>query len=123
MYRKERKKRVVKTEPKPLVIEPDIVPLPINDKSMVEDENLPVPIDTILLPKRRLPDLEFPDNLKYHTGYNCYLTHEKNTVRNNNNIKYKPFFILLLSNYYNSSWFSYLVNQMWLHCLKVTLNI
>ncbi|CAH1724149.1 male-specific lethal 3 homolog [Aphis gossypii] len=80
LYRKERKKRVVKTEPKPLVIEPDIVPLPINDKSMVEDENLPVPIDTILLPKRRLPDLEFPDNLKYHTGYNCYLTHEKNTL-------------------------------------------
>lgn len=97
LYRKERKKRVVRTEPKPLVIEPDIVPLPINDKSMVEDENVPVPIDTILLPKRRLPDLEFPDNLKYHTGYNCYLAHEKNTVRNNN-IKYKPFFILLLSN-------------------------
>lgn len=121
MYRKERKRRVYyKIEPKPLVIKPDKVP--IDDKSMVEDENVPVPIDTILLPKRRLPDLEFPDNLKYHTGYNCYLAHEKNSVRNNN-IKYKAFFILLLSNLYNSSWFSYLVNQMWLHCLKVTLNI
>jgi len=80
LYRKERKKRAVKLEPKPLVIEPAIIT--IDDKSMVENENVPVPIDTILLPKRRLPDLEFPDNLKFHTGYNCYLVHEKNTVRN-----------------------------------------
>ncbi|XP_015365006.1 PREDICTED: male-specific lethal 3 homolog [Diuraphis noxia] len=78
LYRKERKKRVIKPEPKPLVIEPAIIA--IDDKSMVEDENVPVPIDTILLPKRRLPDLEFPDNLKFHTGYNCYLVHEKNTL-------------------------------------------
>lgn len=80
LYRKERKKRAVKSEPKPLVLEPAIIP--IDDKSMVEEENIPVPFDTILLPKRRLPDLEFPDNLKFHTGYNCYLAHEKNSVRN-----------------------------------------
>lgn len=72
----------MKTESKPAVIlEPEINP--INEKSMVEDDNIPVPSDTILLPKRKLPDLEFPDNLKYHTGFNCYLAHEKNTVRTN----------------------------------------
>lgn len=80
MYRKERKKRTVKLEPKLLAIEPAVIT--IDEPSMVENENVPVPIDTILLPKRRLPDLEFPDNLKYHTGYNCYLVHQKNTVRN-----------------------------------------
>jgi len=93
LYRKERKKRVVKPEPKPVVIEPATIS--IDDRSMVEDENVPVPIDTILLPKRRLPDLEFPDNLKYHTGYNCYLVHEKNTVRNSNIKTYKPVFFFL----------------------------
>lgn len=97
MYRKERKKRVVKPEPKPLVIEPAIIA--IDDKSMVEEENKPVPIDTILLPKRRLPDLEFPDNLKFHTGYNCYLVHEKNTVRNSILARFfSKTVILLLSN-------------------------
>jgi hypothetical protein len=70
----------VKTESKPVVIlEPEINP--INEKSMIEDDIIPVPSDTILLPKRKLPILEFPDNLKYHTGLNCYLAHEKNTVR------------------------------------------
>jgi len=80
MYRKERKKRAVIPKSKHLVVEPAIIS--IDGKSMVEDENVPVPIDTILLPKKRLPDLEFPDYLKYHTEYNYYLVREKNTVRN-----------------------------------------
>lgn len=78
MYRKERKKRVKTTEPKPLVTEP--AENSIDVKSMVEDNNVPVPNEPILLPKRRLPDLEFPDILKHHTGYNCYLANEKNSV-------------------------------------------
>lgn len=72
----------MKTESKTVNLETELNP--INEKPMVEDNNVPVPSNTILLPKRRLPDLEFPDNLKYHTGYNCYLAHEKNTVRMNN---------------------------------------
>lgn len=79
MYRRERKKKL-KTETKPVVLDLEVEINPINEKPMVEDDNIPVPSDTILLPKRRLPNLEFPDNLKYHTGYNCYLAHEKNTV-------------------------------------------
>lgn len=71
----------MKTEPK-LVIEP--AKNSVDVKSMVEEDNVPVLSDTILLPERRLPDLDFPENLKYHTGYNCYLAHEKKTVRNNN---------------------------------------
>lgn len=130
MYKKERKKRA-KLEPKPLVIEP--VTISIDEKSMVEDENIPVPEpepepvpvpnNTKLLPKRRLPGLEIPENLKYHTGYNCFLAHENNTVRNSY-IKINLFFFFYLLYYqYDSSWFSYLVNLMWLHCLKVTLSI
>jgi len=80
LYRKERKKRAVTSQPKPPVIEP--ARISIDDKSMVEDKNVPVPIDTILLPERRLSDLEFPDNLKSHTEYNYYLVREKNKVRN-----------------------------------------
>lgn len=73
----------MKTESKLLDIEP--ANNSIDDTYMVEqDINLPVSSGSILLPKRRLPELDFPDNLKYHTGYNCYLAHKKNTVRNNN---------------------------------------
>lgn len=78
LYRKERKKRV-KTEHKP-VVEPENNSLDV--ESMVEDNNVPVPGNTILLPKRILPDLDFPDNLKYETGYNCHLAHDKKIVRN-----------------------------------------
>lgn len=94
LYRKERKKRVIKTEPKPLVIKPDIVP--IDDKSMVEDKNVPLPINTILLPKRRLPDLEFPNYLQYYLGYDCYLGHEKNTLVQ---IPCQPNVVTLLESY------------------------
>lgn len=52
----------------------------------LEEENVTVPNDTILRPKRRLPELDFPENLKFHVGYSCFLTHEKNKVRNNNNV-------------------------------------
>lgn len=72
----------MKTEPKPAVEEPEKNSIDDNEKSMVEDDNVPLPNDTIRLPKRRLPDLEFPNNLKYHTGYNCHLAHER-IVRNN----------------------------------------
>jgi len=95
LYRKERKKRVIKTEPKPLVIEPAQED-PVDDKSMVEDNSVPVLSDIILLPKRRLPILEFPDNLKYHTGYNCYLVHEKNTLVQ---LPCQPNVVTLLENY------------------------
>jgi len=77
LYRKERKKRL-KLEPKSLIIEP--ANNSVDGKSMVEDDNVPARSDTILLPKRKLPELDFPDNLKYHIGYNCHLAHEKNTV-------------------------------------------
>ncbi|XP_025415607.1 male-specific lethal 3 homolog [Sipha flava] len=94
LYRKERKKKV-KTESKPVVIlEPEINP--INEKSMIEDDIIPVPSDTILLPKRKLPILEFPDNLKYHTGLNCYLAHEKNTLVK---LPCQPNVVTLLENY------------------------
>jgi len=61
-------------------MEPSIIS--IDDKSIVEYENVPVPIDKILLPARTLPDLEFPDNLKSHTEDNRNLVREKNKVRN-----------------------------------------
>eukprot|EP00102_Acyrthosiphon_pisum_P024357 XP_016661567.1 PREDICTED: male-specific lethal 3 homolog [Acyrthosiphon pisum] len=51
-----------------------------DDKYIVEDESVPVPIDRILLPIRTLPDLEFPDNLKSHTEYNRNLVREKNKL-------------------------------------------
>lgn len=63
----------------------------MDDTSIVEDDSVPVSSDSILLPKRRLPELDFPDNLKYHTGYNCYLANEKNSVRNIS-IKFKLLF-------------------------------
>jgi len=97
LYRKERKKRL-KPEPKSLIIEP--ANNSVDVKSMVEDDNVPARSDTILLPKRRLPELDFPDNLKYHIGYNCHLVHEKNTV---SSIMYQlyidiyGFFLLLIS--------------------------
>lgn len=93
LYRRDRKRRV-KTESKLLDIEP--ANNSIDDTYMVEKDNIyfPASSDSILLPKRKLPELDFPDNLKYHTGYNCYLAHEKNTVRNNN-IKFQLFFLLI----------------------------
>lgn len=111
LYRRERKKKV-KTEPKPAVEETEKNSIDDNEKSMVEDDNVPLPSDTIRLPKRRLPDLEFPNNLKYHTGYNCHLAHER-VVRNNIIIMF--FLCFIYSNFlifFNFSWFSYLANPM-----------
>ncbi|XP_060873965.1 male-specific lethal 3 homolog [Metopolophium dirhodum] len=94
LYRKERKKRAVTPEPKPLVIEPALIS--IDDESMVKDENVPVTIDTILLPERRLPDLEFPDNLKSHIEYNCYLVREKDKLIQ---LPCQPNVVTILENY------------------------
>ncbi|XP_050429645.1 male-specific lethal 3 homolog isoform X2 [Adelges cooleyi] len=80
LYKKDRKKRI-RVEPK-AVIEPvrnSEEEAALVDEINKEDE-IQVPSDSILLPKRKLPDLEFPENLKYHTGYNCHLAHEKNML-------------------------------------------
>lgn len=84
LYRKERKKRT-KSETKSAIESPKKSPKKeTSKKSMVESNGSSLEYsdsDTILLPKRRLPDLNFPKNLKYHTGYNCYLTHNMNMVK------------------------------------------
>lgn len=76
----------------------------------VEEHNEEIIIDDAIneLPERKLPNLDFPDILKHHTGYNCHLVHDKNTVRNNNPV---TFFVL---NFLpcGFSWFGYLVNQI-----------
>lgn len=84
MYRRERKRRVVRTETKSF--NPELSEDSADETSTVEEENLLVPIDTILRPKRKLPELNFPEDLNFHVGYSCYLTHEKNKVRNNNSM-------------------------------------
>lgn len=104
LYRKERKKRT-KLDLKPVAIKPVENPVaiepvenPVDEESMVEDviEPLPsIPNVIIRLPKRKLPDLDMPDILKYHTGYNCHLVYEKNAVRNSNWVGYFFKFICL----------------------------
>lgn len=48
---------------------------------MAEEENDVLVSDRVLPSKRKLPDLEFPDGLKYYNGYNGNLVFEKNLVR------------------------------------------
>lgn len=48
---------------------------------MAEEENDVLVSDKVLLPKRKLPDLEFPDDIQYYTGHNCHLVVENNFVR------------------------------------------
>lgn len=56
-----------------------------DETSTVEEDDVVLPSNEISLPKRRLPELNFSDDLRFHMGYNCYLTHEKKTVRYNIN--------------------------------------
>lgn len=75
LYIKERKKSM-KPELKSLVAELAIISI---DNSLVEDDNI-LEHNSLVLPERGFPDMEFPDNLKRFTGYDCYLVHKKNNV-------------------------------------------
>lgn len=81
MYRRDRKRRAIKTEPKPPVVEEEPPEDPVDDESTVE-EPIPVPSDVVFLPKRRVLGLDIPNGVRTKIGHGCYLAHEHNNVRN-----------------------------------------
>lgn len=82
LYRKERKKRTRPESKSTSATDPSK-----SKKSTVASNSTSLEYsDTVLLPKRRLPDLNFPNNLKFHTGFNCHLGHTKNMVTVSANI-------------------------------------
>lgn len=51
------------------------------------NENVPELSDMILLPKRKLPKLDFPDNLKLFVEYTCRLVYS-------NHVSYHEYHVL-----------------------------